>query len=220
MWFAASLIDEPGDRRFGAGLTDDVELHQPSSEGTHMTSFESYVSRYWWTILLRGIAAIVFGLLALLAPGVTLAVLVLLFGVYALVDGIGAIILGIKDYGDREHWWATLIGGIVGVAAGLVTFVMPGITAVALLALIASWAIVRGILDIVAAIRLRHAIEGEWLLALAGGLSVTFGLLMMAFPGVGALAVIWWIGAFAIALGAALVALSFRVRDVTRAAHA
>jgi uncharacterized membrane protein HdeD (DUF308 family) len=184
-----------------------------------MTSFESYVSRYWWTILLRGIAAIMFGLLALLAPGVTLTVLVFLFGFYALVDGIGAIILGIKDYGDREHWWATLIGGIVGVAAGLVTLVMPGITAVALLALIASWAIIRGILDIVAAIRLRHAIEGEWLLALAGTLSVTFGVLMMLYPGAGALAVIWWIGAFAIALGAALVALSFRVRGFTRAVH-
>ena len=179
-----------------------------------------YVSRYWWTILLRGIAAIMFGLAALFAPGITLAVLVLLFGVYALVDGVGAIILGIKDYGDREHWWATLIGGIVGVAAGLMTFAMPGITAVALLVLIASWAIVRGILDTVAAIRLRHEIEGEWLLALAGVLSVTFGVLLIVFPGAGALAVIWWIGAFAMAMGATLVALSFRIRGVTRAVHA
>jgi len=181
-----------------------------------MISFESYVSQHWWIILLRGIAAILFGLLALLAPGITLAALVILFGAYALVDGIGAIILGIKDYGDREHWWATLIGGIVGVTAGLMTFAVPGITALALLFLIAAWAIVRGIFDILAAIRLRHAIEGEWLLALVGALSVSFGVLMMLSPGAGALAVIWWIGAFAIAQGVTLVALSFRVREAVR----
>ena len=181
-----------------------------------MTSFESHVSQYWWTILLRGIAAILFGFIALVAPGVTLAVLVLLFGAYALVDGIGAIILGIKDYGEEKLWWATLVGGMVGVAAGIVTLLMPGVTAVALLLLIAFWAIVRGIFDIVAAIRLRQAIEGEWLLALVGALSVAFGVVMMLFPGAGALAVILWIGAFAIALGATLVALSFRVYGTVR----
>jgi uncharacterized membrane protein HdeD (DUF308 family) len=143
----------------------------------------------------------------------TLAALVLLFGAYALVDGIGAIIMGIRDYGERERWWATLIGGIVSVAAGFMTFVMPGITAVALLILIASWAMVRGVLDIVAAVQLRDAIEGEWLLALGGVLSVLFGALTILFPGPGALAVIWWIGAFAIAMGTTLVVLSFRVRE-------
>ena len=181
-----------------------------------MISFESHVSQHWWAILLRGVAAILFGLIALAAPGVTLAVLVLVFGAYALMDGIGAIILGIKDYGDRQYWWATLVGGIVGVAAGLVTFLMPGITAVALLLLIAWWAIVRGIFDIVAAVRLRHAIEGEWLLALGGALSVAFGVVMMTFPGAGALTLILWIGAFAIALGVTFVALSFRVRGAGR----
>jgi uncharacterized membrane protein HdeD (DUF308 family) len=181
-----------------------------------MMSFESYLSKYWWTILLRGIAAILFGFLALVAPGITLTALVLLFGAYALMDGIGAIILGIKDYGDQERWWATLIGGVVSVAAGVMTFVLPGITAVALLMLIAAWAIVRGMFDIVAAVQLRDAIEGEWMLALAGVLSVAFGALMILFPGAGALAVIWWIGAFAIALGAALVVLSFRVRGIAR----
>jgi uncharacterized membrane protein HdeD (DUF308 family) len=181
-----------------------------------MISFESYVSQYWWVMLLRGIAAILFGFLALVEPRITLAALVLLFGAYALVDGIGAIILGIKDYGDQERWWATLIGGIVGVAAGLMTFAVPGITAVTLLVLIASWAIVRGVFDMVAAIRLRHVIEGEWLLALVGVFSVAFGVLMMLFPGVGALAVVWWIAVFAIAHGVALIALSFRVRGVAR----
>lgn len=177
-----------------------------------MASFESLVSQYWWALVLRGVVAILFGVLALLQPALTLSALVLLFGAYALVDGIAAIILGIKEYGDREHWWATLLGGLVSVAAGVVTFLMPGITAIALLLLIAFWALFRGVFDIVAAIRLRHAIEGEWLLALSGVLSIAFGVLMLRFPGAGALAVIWWIGAFAIAMGTLLVVLGFRVR--------
>src|SRR5262245_1598106 len=181
-----------------------------------MTSFESHVSQYWWTILLRGIAAIVFGFIALLAPGITLTVLVLLFGAYVLVDGIGEIILGIKDFGERDRWWATLLGGIVSVAAGVITFARPGITAIALLLLIALWAIAHGIFDMVAAVRLRKVIEGEWLLGLVGALSVAFGVLMMMFPGTGALAVIFWIGAYAIVLGTMLVVLSFRVRGVVR----
>jgi uncharacterized membrane protein HdeD (DUF308 family) len=185
-----------------------------------MSSFETHVSQYWWTLLLRGIVAILFGLVAFLRPGVTLSALLLLFGVYALVDGIAAIILGIKEYGDHDRWWATLLGGFVSVAAGIFTFIMPGITALALLTLIAFWAIVRGVLDIAAAIRLRHAIEGEWLLGLGGALSIVFGVLMLTFPGAGALAVIWWIGAFAMALGVVLITLAFKVRGVARAVHA
>jgi uncharacterized membrane protein HdeD (DUF308 family) len=185
-----------------------------------MSSFESVVSGYWWTLLLRGIVAILFGVIAFVWPGVTLGALVLLFGAYAFVDGVAGIILGIKDFGDRERWWATLLAGIVGVAAGVLTFMMPGITALALLALIAVWAIVHGIFEIVAAVRLRHAIEGEWLLGLVGALSVAFGVLMLMFPGAGALAVVFWIGAFAIASGVALIALGFRVRRVAHAVRA
>jgi uncharacterized membrane protein HdeD (DUF308 family) len=181
-----------------------------------MVSFESYLSQYWWAILLRGAAAILFGFLALFAPGITLAALVLLFGAYAFVDGIGAIVMGIKDYGEQERWWATLIGGIVSVAAGFVTVVMPGLTAVALLILIGVWAMFRGMLDIVAAVQLRDVIEGEWMLALAGVVSVLFGLLMILFPGAGALAMLWWIGAFAIVLGVAEIALAFRIRRIAR----
>jgi uncharacterized membrane protein HdeD (DUF308 family) len=185
-----------------------------------MSTFESLVSQFWWTLLLRGAVAILFGVLTFVWPGVTLAALVLLFGAYALVDGIAAIILGIKEYGDRERWWATLVGGIISAGAGLFTFMMPGITALALLSLIAFWAILRGVFDIVAAIRLRHAIEGEWLLGLAGALSIAFGLTMLMFPRAGALAVIWWIGAFAIVLGAMWIALGLRLHGIARAIHA
>jgi uncharacterized membrane protein HdeD (DUF308 family) len=181
---------------------------------TFMDTLESHLSRFWWALVLRGAVAVLFGLIAFFSPGVTLVALVILFGAYALVDGIAGVILGIKEFGERERWWGTLLSGIVGIGAGIVTFLMPGLTALALLTLIAVWAIMRGILDIVAAIRLRHAIEGEWLLALAGVLSVAFGLLLIVRPLAGALAVVWWIGAYAIVIGAVLLVLGFRARSL------
>jgi uncharacterized membrane protein HdeD (DUF308 family) len=182
-----------------------------------MYTFASLVSQYWWTLVLRGVVAILFGVLAFIWPGVTLSVLVLLFGAYALVDGIAAIIVGIKEYGERERWWATLLIGAVSVVAGIVTFFMPGITALALLSLIAFWAIAHGVLEIMAAVRLRHEIEGEWLLGLGGALSIAFGVLMVISPGAGALAVVWWIAAFALVYGAVLVTLGLRLYGVRRA---
>jgi uncharacterized membrane protein HdeD (DUF308 family) len=179
-----------------------------------MDTLESHLSRFWWALVLRGAVAVLFGLIAFFSPGVTLVALVILFGAYAFVDGIASVILGIKEFGERERWWGTLLSGIVGIGAGIVTFLMPGLTALALLTLIAVWAIMRGILDIVAAIRLRHAIEGEWLLALAGVLSVAFGLLLIVRPLAGALAVVWWIGAYAIVIGAVLLVLGFRARSL------
>jgi uncharacterized membrane protein HdeD (DUF308 family) len=181
---------------------------------TFMDTLESHLARFWWALVLRGAVAVLFGLIAFFSPGVTLVALVILFGAYALVDGIAGVILGIKEFGERERWWGTLLSGIVGIGAGIVTFLLPGLTALALLTLIAVWAIMRGILDIVAAIRLRHAIEGEWLLALAGVLSVAFGLLLIVRPLAGALAVVWWIGAYAIVIGAVLLLLGFRARSL------
>jgi uncharacterized membrane protein HdeD (DUF308 family) len=179
-------------------------------------SFEAIVSRYWWLLVLRGAVAIVFGIAAFVWPGLTLAALLILFALYATADGIAAIVVGIKDYGERDRWWATLLGGVVSLAAGVLTFLNPGLTAFALLMLIAFWACTRGVLDIAAAIRLRRVIEGEWLLALSGTLSIGFGLLLLAFPGAGAVAVAWWIGAYAMLAGALLVLLGFRVRTLTR----
>jgi uncharacterized membrane protein HdeD (DUF308 family) len=181
-----------------------------------LAGLAAVVSRYWWAIALRGLVAILFGVLALLWPGATLTTLVLLFGAYAVVDGVVAIVVGIREYGERERWWATLLGGLVSLAAGIITFMMPGITALTLLTLIALWAIVRGVFEIAAAIRLRHVIEGEWLLGLAGAVSIAFGVMMIAFPGAGAVAVIWWIGAYAIAVGLMLVALGLRARGLAQ----
>src|SRR5262245_8051720 len=185
-----------------------------------MRSLASVVRQYWWALELRGAAAILFGVIAFLWPGLTLQALLLLFAAYAFVDGTAAIILGITQYGERDRWWATLLSGIVSVMAGIVTVIMPGLTAVALLALIAVWLIIRGIFDVMAAIRLRHVIEGEWLLALSGVLSIAFGILLIARPGAGALALIYWIGAFAFASGIVLVALGLRLRSATASIHA
>jgi uncharacterized membrane protein HdeD (DUF308 family) len=167
----------------------------------------------WWILALRGLCAIIFGILAFVWPGVTLGVLVLLYGAYALVDGVLAIIAALsKRQGSGLPWWALLLEGLLGIAAGIVTFVWPGITALFLLFLIAGWAIVTGVFEIIAAIRLRKEIEGELWLALSGIVSIIFGVLLFVRPGAGALTVVWLIGAYAIFFGIFLLALAFRLK--------
>jgi uncharacterized membrane protein HdeD (DUF308 family) len=170
------------------------------------------LARNWWAIALRGLAGIIFGILAFVMPGVTLAVLVLLFGAYALVDGIFNIIAAVTGRTGAQSWWMLLLEGLVSVAAGLVTFFMPGLTALTLVYVISAWAIITGVLEIVAAIRLRKLITNEWWLALGGVLSIVFGAFIAAAPGAGALALVFWIGAYAIVFGALLVAVGFRLR--------
>src|ERR671916_3338776 len=171
------------------------------------------LSRNWWLLALRGLAAMVFGVLAFVWPGITLWALVLLFGAYMLVDGIFAIVAAVRAAGREARWWLLLVEGVLGVLAGLVAFLWPGITALALLYLVAAWAIVTGILQIVGAIRLRREIEGEWALILGGILSVLFGVLLVVLPGPGILALVWLIGAYAVAFGVILIVLAFRVRN-------
>jgi uncharacterized membrane protein HdeD (DUF308 family) len=170
----------------------------------------------WPVVMLRGVAAVLFGVVAFLAPGISLAALVLVFGAYAFADGILAIVTAVRRRG-ADRWWVLLLEGLAGVAVGLLTIMWPGITALTLLYLIAAWALVTGVLEIAAAIRLRKVITGEWLLALTGVASVLFGLLLVIAPGAGALAVVLWIGAYALVFGCLLIALSFRLRRWTRA---
>jgi uncharacterized membrane protein HdeD (DUF308 family) len=166
----------------------------------------------WWLLLLRGVAAVVFGALALLWPGITLLALTVLFGAYVIADGIlslGAAITGRGGVGPR--WWLAIVGA-AGVLAGLLAFLWPAMTAVVLLVFIAVWAIVIGIMQIIGAIRLRKEIEGEWMLILGGALSAAFGVLLISRPAIGAVALAWMIGTFAILVGITHIVLALRLR--------
>jgi len=174
------------------------------------------LTRNWWAVLLRGLAGIVFGIIAFFAPGVSFAALVLVFGAYAFVDGIFNVASAIRRRGATDRWWLLLLEGLVGIAAGVATFIWPGITALALLYLIAAWALVTGAFEIAAAIRLRKVITGEWLLVLSGIASIALGVALVIFPGPGALVLVLWIGAYALVSGALLIALSFRLRSWDR----
>lgn len=174
---------------------------------------ENILSRNWGWVALRGSVALIFGVLTIWNPAVTLAFLVFLFGAYALVDGMLAIIAALTNRRGEPHWVALLIGGLAGVALGAATFVVPGITATVLLFFIGAWALLIGGAQIATAIRLRRVVPGEWLLMLAGVLSVVFGCLLVAFPGAGALAVVLWIGAYAVVFGVVLIALALRLRS-------
>ncbi len=169
--------------------------------------------RSWWVLLLRGLLAIGFGVAIWVQPAISIAVLVSLFGAYALVDGIFGIGMAIAGRKEHEHVWLLVLGGLIGIFIGTVTFLVPHLTAFALLFYIAAWAMATGVLEIVAAIRLRKEIEGEWLLVLGGLASMVFGMWLMARPLEGALAVLWLIGTFAVTLGIILVGLAFRARS-------
>ena len=172
-----------------------------------------YLSRHWWSVALRGALAVVFGVVAWIWPDITLRALVLLYGFYALVDGLlalAALLVGGSLVGDRRGW--LIVEGVAGIAAGVIAFLWPEITALVLLYLIAAWAIATGVLEVAVAVWLRRELRGEWLLALGGIVSIIFGVFLIVRPGEGALAVVWLIGLFAIVFGVALIGLGLRLR--------
>jgi len=171
-------------------------------------------TRSWWVVFLRGLVAIVFGILAFAWPGVTLATLVLLFGGYVLLDGIFSLFAAISGWRHREDWWLLLLEGVIGIWAGTVTLRTPAITAVMLVLFIAVWAMATGVLRIVAAIRLRKEISGEVWLAFSGLASVVFAFMIMLRPGAGALALVWMIAGYALVLGASLVMFGLELRSL------
>ena len=172
------------------------------------------IARKWWVLLLHGIAAIVFGILAFMWPGLTLFALVTLFGIYCLIDGITAISMAFapRAAGAGKVWWQMLLVGVLALIAAGAAFFWPGLTALSLLFIIAFWAIARGVMEIIAAVELRKVIEREWLLVLAGAASIAFGAILIARPAVGAVTVAWIFGAYMVAYGIILVALSLRTR--------
>lgn len=169
----------------------------------------------WWVVLIRGICSILFGVLAFVWPNITLVVLILMYSAYALVDGFAAIVLGFQSrHVTGASWGSMVMLGVVSVIAGIVAFLWPGLTALALLYVVAFWAIVRGVLEIVSAVRLRHEIDNEWLLGMAGVASVLFGILLIAWPAAGILSLVWLVAVYAIVFGALQTALALRLRGL------
>lgn len=173
-------------------------------------------ARYWWLLAIRGVFAVIFGILAFIWPSITVGALVILFGVYVLFDGLSTLITAVTGRHENDRWWVLLIEGLVSVGAAVLTFIWPGITAVVLLYFIAAWAILTGVFEIIAAVRLRKEIENEWALGLMGVASLLFGLVMVFNPGAGALALIWVIGTYAVLFGLLLIYLAFKVRGMNK----
>ncbi len=178
------------------------------------------IARNWWALAVRGLFAVLFGIAAFIWPGMALRFLIALFGLYALLDGLFALIAGYLAAETHRRSWPLIVSGLAGIAVGVLTYVRPAVTALVLLYYISFWAVLTGVLGIAAAIRLRREIENEWFLGISGAASVLFGLYIVVAPGAGALALLWLIGIYALAIGILLLALAFRLRGWTRAAPA
>ncbi len=172
---------------------------------------------YWWVLLVRGIAAIIFGLIALFWPGLTAYAMLLTFGIFALVDGVMAIIAGFRRKGHDDNWWSWLLDGALSILIGIMAISWPVATALALVFWIAAWATVTGVMRIIAAIRLRHEIDGEWAMGLSGLLMVLWGILLVAMPASGILSLTWMFGIFTLLVGITMVVLAFRVKKLKAA---
>ena len=178
-----------------------------------MPTLATPLSAISWALLVRGLVAITFAILTFVWPGVTLGAIVILFAVYALVDGAASIAGSLKE---RTRGWAPLVGGVVSVVAAIVTFIQPALTLLALVTLVAIWAVARGVMDILAAVRLRREIEGEWLLALGGAMSILFGVLVFTSPRAGAVVTAWWIALYALILGLVLLVCGMNLRSLAK----
>jgi uncharacterized membrane protein HdeD (DUF308 family) len=172
------------------------------------------LTRNWWMVALRGTLAVIFGAIAFVWPGLTFEALVLLFGVYAFVDGVMVFAFGLMAASDHEQWWPLILSGVLGIGLGVLTFAKPGAVGLAIVWVIGFWAIVTGLLEIVAAIRLRDVISGEWLMGLSGALSIVFGVLVVAQPDSGAIALAYLFGFYAVLAGISQISLGFRLRGL------
>ena len=182
------------------------------SDSTATLTVADLLARNWWLLALRGLAGVLFGILAFVWPAITLFVLVYLFGAFALINGICSLVLAWYAPPGYPRFGALILGGILSIVAGLIAFFLPGITALGLLIMIAAWAIVIGVIEIFAAVQLRKVIRNEWPLILAGLASVGFGVVLLLYPAAGALVLVWWIGAYALVFGILLMILAFRLR--------
>jgi uncharacterized membrane protein HdeD (DUF308 family) len=171
------------------------------------------IRRNWWMLALRGVFAVIFGLIALFAPRIALLAFIYVFAAYALIDGIVAVVIAIQERGSLSRWGWVLFEGIISILAGIVAIVYPGLTALVLLYIVAFWAIVTGILEIVAAFAIRGFAAREWALGLAGILSIIFGIILFVFPGAGLLSILWLVGIYAIIFGILFIVRAFQLRS-------
>ena len=174
------------------------------------------LARNWWALLIRGIAAVVFGILAFVWPGATWVAIGILFGAYAFVDGIFAIVAAVRMASVHGRWGGLLLEGILGVLAGVAAFCYPGLTALVLAVIMGAWAIVTGILAVSSAWRLRAQIPNEWLWVLSGIVSVLFGIAIFWSPAFGLFALVWMVAFYAILAGLLMIGLAFRLRGMSR----
>ncbi|OYD82428.1 HdeD family acid-resistance protein [Azospirillum brasilense] len=188
-----------------------VDRAFPDPEAARSGAMSALLAQNWWAVALRGVCAILFGLIALLLPGVTITTLVLLFAGYMLVDGIFAIVAGVRAATRRERWWPLILEGVVDIAASVIAIVAPIATVLAFVWLSAAWAVISGAMMIAAAIRLRTT-HGKWWLGFGGVVSVLWGILLFVAPIPGAVVMTWWLGAYALVFGVALLVLAFRLR--------
>jgi uncharacterized membrane protein HdeD (DUF308 family) len=171
------------------------------------------IRRNWWILAVRGVLAIIFGLIALVAPGIALLAFIFVFAAYALIDGLTAVYIAIRERGSLSRWGWVLFEGILGVIVGIVAFIHPGFTALVLLYLVAIWAVVTGIMEIIAAFAIRGFAGREWALGLAGVLSIIFGVVLFIFPGAGILSILWLVGIYAIIFGILFIVRAFQMRS-------
>ncbi len=174
-----------------------------------------YLYQNRWLLGLRGVLAIIFGVLAFIWPGMTAIVLVFLFAAYAILDGILTIAASVRNRAANDRWWVLLLEGIVDIAAGVIAFLFPGLAAIVLVFMIAIWAIITGLLELVTAIRLRREITNEWALGLAGVVSIILGIIMIVNPGAGLIGLVWAIGGYAIIFGILMIVLAIRAGRFT-----
>jgi uncharacterized membrane protein HdeD (DUF308 family) len=177
---------------------------------------ETGLASRWGWVVARGVLGVLFGLFAFSRPGAMAFSVVLLFGCFAFAGGIATVIAAARSGRAGESWGALLLEGLLGIAVGAVALLWPASTALAFVWMIGAWAIATGALEIASAIKLRKIIAHEWLLAIAGALSIAFGLLMFYRPLAGGLAVVWWLGAYALLFGITMIVLGFRLRGLQR----
>lgn len=188
-------------------MTDNIAAKSPTE---HQEALSEVLAGHWWAVGLRGLIGIIFGLICIFVPAAAILTLIIFFAAYMLVDGVLALVSGIKAARNGKRWGLLILEGIVDLAAGGIAFIWPGITAIAFVILIGIWAVISGALLVVAAFSLKRD-HGRWWLVLAGIASVVFGIMLLIAPVVGAVVLTWWVGAYAIAFGVMLLILAFKL---------